>query len=89
VIDSRKKYRNNGLTFSLHKKCSNVHHELSFDIIVIVTSRIVHSSEFSAIKFYGNTYLICDGLAGVIVVIFQGKYVNICQAIILQNVNLT
>ena len=54
-----------------------------------MTSRIVHCSEFSAVKFYENTYPSCDGLAEAIVAIFQGKDADICQVIILQNVNLT
>jgi hypothetical protein len=49
----------------------------------------VHSSEFSAVKCYENTYPSSDGLAEVIVAIFQGKYADIFQVIILQNVNLT
>ena len=52
VIDSRNKYRKNVLTFSLHKNCRYVRHELWYDVILIVTSRIVHCSEFSAIRFY-------------------------------------
>jgi hypothetical protein len=49
----------------------------------------MHYSEFSAVKFCENTYPICDGLAEVIVAIFQGKDVDFCQVIVLQNVNLT
>ena len=51
----------------------------------------MHCSEFSAVRFYENTYPSCDGLAEVIVAIFQGKDSDICQVhvIILQNVNLT
>jgi hypothetical protein len=36
----------------------------------------VHCSEFSAVKFYENTSS-CDGLAEVIVAIFQGKDADI------------
>jgi hypothetical protein len=77
VIGSSDKYRKNVLTFSLHKNCRYVHHELWYDVILIVTSRIVHCSEFSAIKFYEYTYTSCDGLAEVIVAIFQGKDADI------------
>ena len=49
----------------------------------------MHCSEFSAVGFYENTYPSFDGLAEVIVAIFQGKDADICQVIILQNVNLT
>jgi hypothetical protein len=45
----------------------------------------VHRTEFSAVKFLKPS---CDGLTEVIVVIFQGKDIYICQAIILRNVNL-
>jgi hypothetical protein len=49
----------------------------------------VHCSEFSAVKFDENTYPSCDGLAEVIVAIFQGEHADIYQVIILQNANLT
>jgi hypothetical protein len=44
---------------------------------LIVTSRIVHCSEFGPVEFYENTYPSCDGLAEVIVAIFQGKNADI------------
>jgi hypothetical protein len=82
VIDSRNRYRKNVLTLY-------VRHELWYDVILIVTSRIVYCNEFSAVRFCKNTYPSCDGLAEVINAIFQGKDADICQVIILQNVNLT
>jgi hypothetical protein len=38
---------------------------------------------------YENAYPSYEGLAEVIVANFQGKNADICQAMILQNVNLT
>jgi hypothetical protein len=46
----------------------------------------VHRTEFSTVEFLKPS---CDGLAEVIVVIFQGQDADICQVIILQNVDLT